>query len=134
MKTEHMNDLPYQNDLPQEVGRWVATCIRCYLQFINTLTDSISYDDTDLYPNVRVILKLLLTLPVSSCACGWSFTALRRLKTWCVEQYWLKIACVCCRCFTSTVLIATVGHVNPEAVLKRWDSSGNRKIHLAFTE
>jgi len=87
MKTEHMNDLPYQNDLPQEVGRWVATCIRCYLEFINTLTDSISYDDTDLYPNVRVILKLLLTLPVSSCACGWSFTALRRLKTWCVEQY-----------------------------------------------
>jgi len=56
MKTEYMNDLPYQNDLPQEVGRWVAKCIRCNLQFINTLTDSISYDDTDLYPNVRVIL------------------------------------------------------------------------------
>jgi hypothetical protein len=25
-----------------------------------------------------------------------------------------------------------VGQVNPEAGLKRWDSSGNRKIHLAF--
>ena len=28
----------------------------------------------------------------------------------------------------------TVGQVNPEAVLKRWDLCGNRKIHLAFTD
>lgn len=28
----------------------------------------------------------------------------------------------------------TVGQVIPETVLKRWDSSGNRNIHLAFTE
>ena len=28
----------------------------------------------------------------------------------------------------------TVGQFNPEAVLKRWDSSGNRKIHLAITD
>jgi hypothetical protein len=29
MKTEFMNDLLYQNDLPQEVNRWVTKCIRC---------------------------------------------------------------------------------------------------------
>jgi len=28
----------------------------------------------------------------------------------------------------------TVGEENPETVLKRWDSSGNRKINLAFTD
>ena len=28
----------------------------------------------------------------------------------------------------------TVGKVNPESVLKRWDSSGKREIHLAFTD
>ena len=28
----------------------------------------------------------------------------------------------------------TVWEVNSETVLKRWDSSGNRKIHLAFTD
>ena len=28
----------------------------------------------------------------------------------------------------------TVGQVNPEAIFKRWDSSGNRKIHLAFID
>ena len=28
----------------------------------------------------------------------------------------------------------TVGQVNPEVVLKRWDLGGNRTIHLAFTD
>ena len=83
MKTEYMNDLPYPNDLPQEVDKWVAKCTRCNLKFVNTLTDSISYVDVDLYPNVHVILKLLLTLAVGSCACERSFSAFRCLKTWC---------------------------------------------------
>jgi len=60
MKTEYMNNLPYPNDLPQEVDRCVAKCIRCNLQFVSTLTDSICYADPDLYPSVHVILKLLL--------------------------------------------------------------------------
>jgi hypothetical protein len=69
MKTEYMNDLPYPNDLQQDVDRWVAKCICCNLEFVNTLTDPITNADTDLYPNVHVILKLRLTLPVGSCAC-----------------------------------------------------------------
>jgi hypothetical protein len=58
-KTEHRSDFPYPNDLPQEVDRWVAKCICCNLQFVNTLTDSIPYADTDLNPNVHVILKVI---------------------------------------------------------------------------
>jgi len=68
MKTEYMNDSLYPNDLPQELDRLVAKCIRCNLQFVNTLRDPISYADADLYPNFHVILKLLLALPVGSCA------------------------------------------------------------------
>ena len=37
MKIECWNDLPYPNDLPQEVDRWVAKCIPCNWQFVNTL-------------------------------------------------------------------------------------------------
>jgi hypothetical protein len=59
----------FSNDLPQELNRLVAKCIRCNLQFVNTLRDPISYVDTDLYPHFHVILKLLLTLPVGFCAC-----------------------------------------------------------------
>ena len=73
----------YPNDLPQEVDKWMAKCFRCNLEFVNTLTDPISYIDLDLYPNVHMILKLLLTLPVGSCACERSFSTLRCLKTWC---------------------------------------------------
>ncbi len=35
-----------------------------------------------LFPQVLVLLKLLLVCPVSSCECERSFSALRRLKTW----------------------------------------------------
>ena len=37
---------------------------------------------------------------------------------------WLKIACV-----GHVHRNDTVGQIHPEAILKRWDSSGNMKIH-----
>ena len=51
-----------------------------------TVTDSISYADAELYPNINVILKLLLTLRVGYCACERSFGALRRISRLVVEQ------------------------------------------------
>ena len=52
----------------QEVDRRVAKCIRCNLQFVNTLKiQFLMLTLTDLSPNVHVILKLLLTLSVGSC-------------------------------------------------------------------
>jgi hypothetical protein len=100
--------------------------------FINTLTDSISYGNADLYPNVHVILKLSLTLPVGYCACERSFLAIRHLKTWCRAT--LTKDRLCGLGVLHVHRNDTVGKVNPEAVLRRWDSSGNRKIHLAFTD
>jgi len=132
METEYMNDLPYPNNLPQEVDRWVAKCIRCNMEFVNTLTDPISYADADLYPNVHVIIKLLLTLPVGSCACERSFSALRRIKTWCRAT--LTEDRLCWLAVLHVPRNDTVGQVNPEAVLKRWNSNGKRKINLAFTD
>jgi len=126
--------LPYPNEtytsIPQEVDRWVAKCIRCNLEFVNTLTDSISYADADLYPNVHVIIKLLLTLPVGSCACERSLSPLRCLKTWCRAT--LTEDRLCWLAMFHVHHNDTVGQVNP-AVLKRWNSNGNRKINLAFT-
>jgi hypothetical protein len=48
---------------------YLAKCIRGNLEFVNTLTDPIYNADANLYPNVHVILKLRLTLPVGSCTC-----------------------------------------------------------------
>ena len=35
----------------------------------------------DLYPNINLVLRLLLILPVTSVCCERSFSSLRRLKT-----------------------------------------------------
>ena len=38
--------------------------------------------EKSMYPNILVLLKLLMVLPASSCSAERSFSALRRLKTW----------------------------------------------------
>jgi hypothetical protein len=79
-----------------------------------------------------VILKLLLTLPVRSYACERSFSALRYIKTWgraTITEYRL-----CELVMLHVHRNDTVGQVNAEVVLKRWDLGGNRTIHLAFTD
>ena len=51
-----------------------------------------------LFPQVLVLLKLLLVCPVSSCECERSFSSLRRLKTWLratMTQHRLNYISVC---------------------------------------
>ena len=80
------------------------------------LTDSqISYADTDLYPNGHVILKLLLTLPVCSCACERSFLALRYIKTW--NRATITEDRLCELAMLHVHRNDTVGQINPEVVL-----------------
>ena len=121
-----MNDLPYQNHLPQEGDRWFAKCICCNLQTLKFLMLTLTCTQG------HAILKLLLTLPVRSCACERSFSALRCLKTSCRAT-----STECSLCVLVVIHVHhndTVGQVNPEVVLKRWDLSDNRTIHLAFTD
>ena len=121
-----MNGLSYQNDLPQESERWVAKYICCNLQTLKFLMLTLTCTQG------HAILKLLLTLPVRSCACERSFSALRFIKTWgraTITEYRL-----CELVMLHVHRIDTVGQVNAEVVLKRWDLGGNRTIHLAFTD
>ena len=81
------------------------------------------------YPNIRVILLLLLTLPVGSCSCERSFSSLRWLKTWCRNSM-----------SNDRLDSLAVGFVNsertplPETLLQVWDQSGHRRIALAFEQ
>ncbi|VDI48642.1 Hypothetical predicted protein [Mytilus galloprovincialis] len=131
MKQEYSIDLPYSNDFGQEVHRWMAKCHRDSLSLVTTLTGAISYADPELYPNIHLVLKLLLTLPVGSCSCERSFSALRRLKTWCRAT--MTEDRLCGLALLHVHRNDAVGQVKAESVLRRWDLSGNRKIHLAFT-
>ena len=48
----------------------------------STLTTAIKGSDEDHFLNIFVLLKIICTLPVTSCECERSFSAMRRHCTW----------------------------------------------------
>lgn len=125
---EYNNDIPHPDDLPQEIHRWKT------LSDIQGLGSKCSLDEilkhTQFYPNIKTIFLLLLALPVGSCSCERSFSALRRLKTW--NRSTMTEARLCGLSMIHIHRDDSVGKIDPLEVLKRWDSSGHRKIFLAF--
>ena len=81
-------------------------------------------------PQYKEILLLLLALPVGSCSCERSFSALRRLKTW--NRSTMTENRLCGLAMLHIHRSDNVGNIEGIEVLKRWDSSGHRKIALAF--
>lgn len=73
---EYQNDIPYPDDLPQEVHRW--TTLTSNKEIGSKCTIELAITHTQFYPNIRQILLLLLALPVGSCSCERSFSALRQ--------------------------------------------------------
>ena len=52
------------------------------LQRGSTLVTAIMDCDEDHFPNIFVLLKIARRLPVTSCECERSFSAMRRHRTW----------------------------------------------------
>ena len=69
--------------VPQEIIRWK-------LRYENlppdkrtsTVASAIKECDPLYFPNIRVLLKIACTIPVTSCECEWSASKLRRLHTY----------------------------------------------------
>jgi hypothetical protein len=49
---------------------------------ISTTQDVYHLLDPQMFPSLKVVLQVALTIPVSSCSCERSFSMLRRLQTW----------------------------------------------------
>ena len=47
-----------------------------------TLAGALFVIDEDSFPNLFILLKIAVTLPVTSCECERSFSTLRRLRGW----------------------------------------------------
>ena len=47
-----------------------------------TISGAIKVLDSDHFPNLFILIKLVATFPITSCECERSFSTLRRLKTW----------------------------------------------------
>ena len=82
LQKEFDDDLPSTLTLNQEIDRRKVHCQEEKVKNIVSLTDALKIADPMLFPNISAILQLLLTLPVGSCSCERSFSAMRRLKTW----------------------------------------------------
>ena len=96
----------------------VTKYIRCNLQFDNT-------------HRLNFVPKCDFSY-FDSYACERPFSAHRLFNTWCRTTLTEDRLCVLAMLHAHRN--DTIGQVKLEAILKRWDSSGNRKIHLAFTD
>jgi hypothetical protein len=134
IKTEFEDILPLASAFVNEVATW-----KVHLSEVTIDTENMAdllyickyaFKNKLYFPNIHVILSLLLKIPDGSCSCERSFSSLRGFKTW-------------CRSTTSNQRLdsLTVGYINkeylqsisPEDVLKAWDRSGHRRISLAFS-
>ena len=77
--------LPNPSSFSSELATWKVHLAEPDEERENDLVSitCLAHDNKVFYPNISSILILLLTLPVGSCSCERSFSALKRLKTWC---------------------------------------------------
>ena len=78
---KYNDDLPSPELISTELRRWKAR----YCEMAEELrpsTPAAAIKDCDLYPNIRVLLQVACTLPVTSCECERSASALRRLHNY----------------------------------------------------
>ena len=89
----------FQNDsLMIQVKMFKQTTNASILQEAKDAYQKMYPEVRNLFPQVALLMKLLLLCPVSSCECERSFSALRRLKTWLRSTMIprrLNFVCVC---------------------------------------
>lgn len=81
----------------------------------------------DMFPSLKEILQVALTVPVSSCSCERSFSALRRLHTWLRKTIGQK------RLHTLAVMAienGIVSQLNENKVVDRFATLKNRRHSL----
>ncbi len=130
IKEEYKSDIPNISAFSSEVERW-KNKFSDERNVPATLSDALKECSSVLYPNIYSVLMLLVTLPVGSCSCERSFSALRRLKTWLRAS--MHQTRLCGLGMMHIHRNDEVGNVDPLSILKRWDASGHRRIGLAFS-
>ena len=79
----YTSDLPSPGTVKSEELRWKLKWQRTPEELRPTsLAKTIKQCDSDEYPNIFTLLKIACTLPITSCECERSFSALRRLDTY----------------------------------------------------
>ncbi len=75
-------DLPYPDTVEQEIECWRHK-FQCEDGVLPaSALETLQTTEMVFFPNIQCILKIFLTLQVTTCACERSFSAMRWLKTW----------------------------------------------------
>lgn len=123
----YREDLPDPHTVTQEIERWRYKFAESDEALTGSCLEMLNETYMPFFPNIHCMLKSFLTLSVTTCACKRSFSAMRRLKTW------LRASMSDDR-LSGLALMHVHNNIkiNKESVLRRWDASGHRRIHLAF--
>ena len=77
------DDLPIPTTFPKEFQVWKRKWRDIpNSELPNTPSMALTHADTQMFPNVNCLLRIMCTLPVTSCECERSVSVLRRLKTY----------------------------------------------------
>ena len=77
-----MDDLPNTLSLYSELDLWETCCISYKESLPDNISNTLKSIKFSGFQNIKVALRIIGTLPVTSCECERSFSALRRLKTY----------------------------------------------------
>ena len=76
------DDLPNPLSLGAEMELWENYWVKFQGSRPETIAATLKFVDFSAFANIKVALRLLATLPVTSCECERSFSSLRRLKNY----------------------------------------------------
>ena len=74
--------MPAISGLDNEIILWESYWINYKGSHPNTVSQTLQSIPTQYFNNITVALRLLATLPVTTCECERSFSAMRRLKNY----------------------------------------------------
>ncbi len=78
----YAEDLPTPGLVSEELQRWKLQFTSQQTDLPSSCAQAIKQCDRASFPNVYTLLKLACTIPVTSCECERSVSALRRLQTY----------------------------------------------------
>ena len=79
---QYHSDLPLLTCLSSEIDVWKNYWINCHAQKMpDRILTTLKAVDPDMFPNIFVALKILAVLPVTTCSCERTISALGRIKT-----------------------------------------------------